>query len=531
MLEGSSMKKYWKWIVVGLMVLFISPAFSEQEPPKSVRYSEYGATGNGVTDDFDAICKTHAAANKAGWKVCADPGATYYIGVTNQTASIQTDTDWKDARFIIDDSKVDVENRNRPIFHISSQLPSVRITHVKTLRKNQEHLDLSLPHDSFVSVTDPKRKRYIRWGLNQNNGSPQTDVFVIDKNGHVDKNAPIIWDFDDIPFMTVYPIDAQTLTIQGGHFTTIANQAESRYTYYARNIRVSRSNVVIDGLVHTIKDELEHGAPYGGFLDIRECAHVTVQNCTLSGHKTYSTIGSANKPVSMGSYDISVNKAIHVTFRNCKQINDIHDTKRWGIFGSNFSKNITFDGVEFSRFDAHMGVVNATIKNSILGHQGINLIGSGVFFLENTKVHSPNFINLRSDYGSTFEGEIIIRNCEYIPRNGAKSDAILINGAYSGQHDFGYPCSMPKKITIDGLVIRDNNPTDNYQGPRIFAAFNNAYRSDAYVEKYPYALTEEVEIRNLNIQSGKPWILSNNPYLFRNVRVSEPTNKTQSISN
>ncbi|MDR1172167.1 MAG: hypothetical protein LBL24_06920 [Bacteroidales bacterium] len=486
---------------------------------KVIYYSEYGAVGDGVTDDFDAIIKAHAEANEAGLKVSADAGATYYIGGADKTALIQTDTDWGDARFIIDDTKV--ENRNVQIFKLSSKLPPIQVTTVKTLGKNQKKLDLSLPYRSFITVTDNTTKRYIRFGLNQDTGSSQTDAFVVDKKGKVDMKAPIIWDFNNISTMTAYPIDAKILTIRGGHFTTVANQDESRYTYYSRGIGVMRSNVVIDGVSHVITGELDHGAPYGGFLTISNCTGVTVQNCKLSGHKTYVTIGAANAPVSMGSYDISVGRSTNVTFKNCKQINDIHDTKLWGIFGSNYSKNITFDAVEFSRFDAHMGVVNATIKNSILGHQGINIIGSGVFLIENTKVCATNFINLRSDYGSTFEGEFIIKNCEYVPRNAAQSDAVLISGSYSGKHDFGYTCHMPRKITINGLVINDSNPVDNYRGPKIFAPFNNEYTSEAYEEKYPYVITREVEIRNMTVKSGKKYLISNNPFMFRNVRITE----------
>jgi hypothetical protein len=486
---------------------------------KVVFYSAYGAVGDGVTDDFDAIIKAHDAANEAGANVRADAGATYRIGGANKTARIQTDTDWGDAAFIIDDTNV--ENRNAHIFNVSSKLPSIRITTVKTLGKNQENLDLSLPYNSFIVVTDSTTKRYIRYGLNQNNGSDQTDAFVVDKNGKVDMNAPIIWDFNRITSMTAYPIDEKTLTVRGGRFTTVANQAESRYTYYSRGINVTRSNVAIDGIYHAITGELDHGAPYGSFIAISNCTGVTVQNSKLSGHKTYMTIGAANEPVSMGSYDLSVGRSTGVTFRNCSQVNDIHDTKLWGILGSNYSKNITFDAVEFSRFDAHMGVANATIRNSVLGHQGINIIGCGVFLLENTRVCGAYFINLRSDYGSTFDGEFIIRNCEYVPRNGALSDAVLINGSYSGQHDFGYTCYMPRKITIDGLVIDDSNPASGYRGPKIFAPFNNAYTGEEYVEAYPYVITEEIEIRNLTVKSGKPYLLSDNLFMFRNVRITE----------
>ena len=509
--------------IIAALVIFASvqPVWSETESKKVIYYKEYGAIGDGVTDDFDAIIKAHAAANEAGLPVKADAGATYYIGASTQTAQIQTDTNWGDAKFIIDDSKLAVENRQSNVFHVSSKLPSTRITTVTTFKKNQEKLDLSLPYDSFIVVTDNTTRRYIRFGPNQNSGEAQTDVFVVDKNGNVDMKAPIIWDFDNITRMTAYPIDPETLTVSGGHFTTIANQAESRYTYYARGIGITRSNVVIDGVSHAVTGELDHGAPYNGFIAISNCTDVTVQNCKLSGRMTYFTIGNAGTRVQMGSYDITVNRSTNVTFKNCSQLNCIFDTRLWGIFASNYSKNITLDSVSFSRFDAHMGVANATIKNSILGHRGMNIIGSGTLLIENTKVHGPNFMYLRDDYGSTWEGEIIIRNSEFIPRNGARSDTVLIGGRNTGQHDFGYTCYMPRKITIDGLVIHDTNPIDNYRGPRLFANFNPAFTSEEFVERYPYVITEEIEIQNLTIKSGKPLILSDNPFMFRNVRVTK----------
>jgi hypothetical protein len=116
----------------------------------------------------------------------------------------------------------------------------------------------------------------------------------------------------------------------------------------------------------------------------------------------------------MGSYDISVSRALNVSFVNCSQTNDINDSGYWGILGSNYCKNLVYDNCIFSRFDAHMGVANATIRNSTLGHQGINAIGSGTFTVENSTIYGWNLINLRSDYGSTWQGELLIRNCVFV---------------------------------------------------------------------------------------------------------------------
>ena len=482
-----------------------------------VHYSDFGAKGDGKTDDIDAIAAAHAFANQHGLLVKADDGATYYIGGKERTAVIQTDTDFGTAAFIIDDTEV--QNRNASIFMVSSSLRPFKLEGISSIKRNQEKIDVSLPGTCLVTVTNSHVKHYIRFGLNQNNGSPQTDIFVVDKNGNVEMDAPIIWDFDQITDITALPIDEKTLNITGGRFTTIANKAESKYTYYSRNVAIRRSNVLVIGMEHHITGEGEHGAPYGGFINIRDCSFVTVKNTILTGHLTYRTIGSAGEPVSMGTYDILVSRALNVSFVTCSQTNDINDRRYWGILGSNYCKNLLYDNCSFSRFDAHKGVANATIRNSTLGHMGINAIGSGTLIVENTTIRGRNLIKLRSDYGSTWQGEFIIRNCIFVASGGKAISATLIGGSYSGQHDFGYTCYMPERITIENLHIDDSNHPEDYQGPAIFSNFNPQMTDDSYQEKFPYVRTREVILRNVTTASGKALRISENPFMFKDVKI------------
>jgi hypothetical protein len=483
-----------------------------------VRYSDFGARGDGKTDDIDAIAAAHAFANQHGLSVKADEGATYYISGKNRTAVIRTDTDFGTAAFFIDDTEV--QNRNAHVFLVSSGLQSFKLEGISSLKRNQKKIGVSLPGTCLVTVTNSRVKRYIRFGPNQNNGSSQTDIFIADKDGHVDMDTPIIWDFDQITDITALPIDETTLTINGGRFTTIANSAESKYTYYSRGIAVRRSNVLVQGLEHRVTGEGEHGAPYGGFINVGDCAYVTVRNTILTGRKMYQTIGSAGVTVSMGTYDISLNRVFNVSFVNCSQTNDINDSRYWGIMGSNYCKNLVYDSCTFSRFDAHMGVANATIRNSTLGHQGINAIGSGTFTVEKSTIYGRNLINLRSDYGSTWQGELVIRNCTFVPAGGKPISASLIGGSYSGQHDFGYTCYMPERITIENLHIDDSKHPEEYRGPAIFANFNPKMTDDSFVEKFPYVRTREVILRNVTIASGKTLIISDNSFMFKDVKVN-----------
>ena len=334
-------------------------------------------------------------------------------------------------------------------------------------------------------------------------------------------SSPIIWDFVNISEISAIPIDKEKLSITGGRFVTIANQAPSKYTYYSRNISIKRSNVTVTNLKHYIEGEGKQGAPYRGFISISDCSNVIVKDCILTGHKTYRTIGAAGKPVSMGSYDISVTRSINVSFINCRQTNDINDNQYWGLFASNYSKNISFDNCIFSRFDAHMGVFNATIRNSTLGYMGINAIGFGKFLLENSTVRGRSLINLRSDYGSTWEGIFTIRNCVFVPSKRKSTTVSLFSGSNSGLHDFGYTCYMPKNIVIDRLHIDDSNQNEDYKSIAIFSDFNPKMINTDFQEQYPYVKTEKVILNNISISSQKQLVVSENQFMFKEVIIKK----------
>lgn len=470
-----------------------------------VTYEAFGAVGDGKTDDMEAIVKTHEYANTNSLSVFANETAAYYIGGANKTATIMTDTDWSTARFIIDDTNV--ENRSSWIFNIAPTQGSKSITDkISPLKIDATSIGVTLNEKSLVVLYDSNVKRYIRKGANQNSGSSQTDVILVEENGSIDPETPIIWDFDAVTNAVAYPIDTETLTVNGGRFTTLANNASSEYNYYTRGIQVRRSNTVIDRLYHDIKNEGKTGSPYSAFVSLSCCADVTVKNSTFTGHKKYKTIGSAGTSVTMGTYDIGGSTAVNAKFINCKQTNDITDTDFWGIAGTNYCKNLVYDGCAFSRYDAHQGVLNATIKNSVLGHHGIKLIGSGTALIENTTVLAEDFVDLRSDYGSTWNGDLIIRNCKFYPTGIASH---IIKAENSEDHNFGYTCYLPQKVDIDGLYV--HRIGINY----LFNKVNPNHKSDSYSTEYPVVPPQEITVNNYsNLLFGK-LAVSQNKAIFK----------------
>jgi len=481
-----------------------------------VTYEQFGAKGDGKHDDQSAIIAAHAAANEKGLPVKATDGKTYYIGKGKGVAVIKTDTDWGKAKFIIDD--VETEDYRKPVFKVASFEESFDAGSIEAPKKGQKRIALKLKQKSLVVIEDKDKMVYIRKGLNKNNGHGMKEALVVDENGKVEKGCDIIWDYDNITSVRVYPVDDRLLTIRGGEFTTIANQAESRYKYQSRGIMVLRSNVLIENVTHLVKGEMETGAPYHAFIEILRSSDVKVRNCVFTAHKTYSTIGSAKKPVSMGSYDINVNTSCNVSFENCSQTTDINDTAYWGVFTSNYSKGLSLKNCVFSRFDAHQGVFNVTLRNCVFGHQGVRMVGFGLLLIEDCVVNASCFVQLRADYGSSWDGKMVFRNCVWNAVNPKGKKLELISGYNSGTHDFGYECCFPDEILIENLAINDDSMAKNkeYKGPELFSDYR---RDPDAKDLIPFRIEGRTIIKNLSISSGKDLIISTNPKLFGKMEV------------
>lgn len=503
-------------IILCLLLLIAGTGYSKTAAENFVTYEAFGAVGDGVADDLPAICKAHAHANEHGLTVRSNPSATYHLGRQALTALIATDTDWSTSRFTVDDT--DVENHKKSIFEVRSLLKPEKLK-IDRLNRDQAQVNVRPQRDCFVMVENKNKRVYIRRGLNQNSGSPQHDCFILRKDGSI--ASPIDWEYAEITKVVARPIDEDTLTLRGGVFTTIANRMkqEKGYNYWSRNIKISRSNTVVEDLTHYVVGETSVGHPYSGFITVKECADITLRNCFASGHKTYSTIGSAGKPVSMGSYDYNMNNVVNLRMIGCR-MNHILDRTRWGVIGSNFCKNILLEDCVLSRMDVHQGVSGTyTVRRCTLGYMGLNAIGRGLLTVEDSTLHGRNLINFRSDYGSTWEGDLVIRNCRWIPGGGSMKALYMIGVSNDGTHDFGYPCFMPRRIVIDSLMIDDEHVPSNYTGIYFFA--NHDGKSPDVERPFPYQLTQRIAVRGLKTVRGKEPQVSPHPAVQKSVVVTK----------
>ncbi|MBO4909650.1 MAG: hypothetical protein J5476_10285, partial [Lachnospiraceae bacterium] len=335
-----------------------------------------------------------------------------------------------------------------------------------------------------------KTESYLRWGRNDQNidkPRPQAEVFVVDKDGKVDSRGPIQWPWKDICTIKYYPIDDDTLTVKGGTFTTIVNDQSVR-TYIRRGIVINRSNTIIEDVVHKHTGEekkfpanydhstgknASYGAPYEGFFRPEYCAYVTLKNCRFTDHYH----------VSAGTYDLDAEFVVGLTIDHCKCLpinmtgfqnvssnysdpTGIMDPLRWGTTGTNYCKDIkVINHSVISRLDAHKGAYGFTVKDSTLGQRGVAAIGFGDLVIENSRILSENFISLRQDFGSFWDGKIYIKNCTWRVDNPSRG---LIRIAYDPTFDVGYEpmydqkgnrcySTLPSNVYIDGLTIDATN--------------------------------------------------------------------------
>ncbi len=476
-----------------------------------VTYEAFGAVGDGVADDLPAICKAHEHANKQRLPVRSNPAATYHLGRRALTAIIRTSTDWGASKFIIDDSH-GVDDHKQALFVVRSSLKPVPLK-IDRLARGQKQLDLRPPSDCLVLVENKNRRIFIRRGLNQNSGNTQREVFILRKDGSI--VGDIERDYDVITRVTAQPIDPEPLFLRGGDFTRIANRMHQKegYNYWSRSIEVCRSNTEVDGVKLRITGETEVGRPYHGFLSIQDCANITLRNCMIAGHKTYQTIGSAGKPVSMGSYGYVASDVVNFRMLHCR-MDDIHDKSRWGVIATNFMKNILLEDCMLSRMDVHLGVSGSFImRRSTLGHAGFNAVGSGQLIVEDCTFHGANLIRFREDYGSTWDGDVLVRNCRWIPPS---RNAVMFGTNNDGTHDFGFPCVMPRVIRIEGLFVDDSKYTEKHDG---VVFFNDPIAGSSPERPFPYRLTERLEVSDLKTASGLPPRVSTNPEVAKAIKV------------
>ncbi len=433
---------------------------------RDVFYKDFGAVGDGVTDSYEAIKKTHDYANENGHTVVAEEGAAYYIGPIPETVTIKTNVDFKDATFIIDDREIASldDAKSVSIFTVSPSLVGksfdsdspeiIAINEAGGLTADTDKIELGLGFPALLMIKNSNHKDYIRYGSHENFGEDQSEVVLVDEYGNLSSDTPILFSCSEIISIRAIRADEEPITVKGGSFITRANQAESDFKYYERNIVIARSNTTIDGVTYKITDEREgrrEGDPYHAFLKISNANNLLIKNCFLTAHKTYYFASSDGYEVEMNSETINTSDSNSVTLKNCRQLNFFDATGTSPLKGyskvmsSSRSKNLICEDSALSCFDAGKGVYNARIINSSIAD--LRITGNGNLTVEGSHIYNNLLISLCEDYGSTRHGNVTVRN---VTLHNTKLPVALMYSLWYN-HDFGYQTCMPETIIIDNF--------------------------------------------------------------------------------
>ena len=460
-----------------------SASFTKTKNVRDIYYSEFGAKGDGTTDDFFAIKECHDYANKWGHNVHADgPDKVYYIGnylegQSNSTvvsAIIQTNTNWHGCTFIFDDMVVPANSAcyNSPIFHVKPNVKEKTYSQSKSpitsLMKSATNVGWAPGKDCMILLENSDIRHFIRYGNNADNGQAQQEIILVHADGTIDPSTPLHWDYEKITSLTVYDINDTPITITGGDNNVRAtvitkfNNAKSKYTYFWRNILVERSNVILQNLDHVVEGEIAEkdggtGAPYKGFIRANKCNNVLIQSVMIHKLKGYHL--ETDPSNSMGSYEMGSSYSNNVTWKNMTQ-NEFYNAdgsvSGQGLMGTGYCKNMSLIDCHLHSFDAHQGIYNVTLKNCIFEH--INFIGDGTIYLEDVTVYvdpKKYAINLRQDYGSWWRGDIIIKNftIKYDPVKTNTTKSIYLINSIWNNHDYGHICYMPQNIYMENVNV------------------------------------------------------------------------------
>jgi hypothetical protein len=457
---------------------------------KFVVYEDFGAVGDGVTDDFHALRAAHAYANENGLPVKGTPGKKYLLHNNSENGTacsiiVRTDTDWQGAELIIDDSDIppwdEQERFGKQMIIVESDYAETVIADRETLSRLEgigigtKRIDLALGYPALLILLNKEHRVFRRYGKaygGQMLGAYQSELIVVDGEGNVDESTPFMFDYNDLSMITVIRTDVKPITVGNGIVTTVAcrtgltrmvDGVEKYYErYYARGLYVHRSHTTVKNVEHRIVGEftLEEQAkgliapPYSGFFYGGEADEITFKDCILQGRRYYHV---------QGSYDFGGRMVNKIRLINCHQSNFYLKNENgetvtsmaiskltgwricWGIGGTNYCKNMEYIGCTLSRFDAHAGLINGKIIDTTINF--IALTGKGDMEIRGTKLVNiggassvdRNFVYLRDDYGSMWQGTITLKDCEI---NTSVDYIDLFNFTFRN-HDFGYVCHFP----------------------------------------------------------------------------------------
>lgn len=444
----------------------------------------FGAVGDGVTDDGPALKETHEFANLTGLNVVYPSDKQFYVSEV-ENIEIKTNVDFSNCRIIINENPSTADTKV-PLFLVTGdetiQFENDATTSgiaVKLQKANPEVLtELANGKNRYVEVYDDNELIFSRKGY-ETGPEAKRDIFVIDGKGNI--LSELTHDYQTVTRIVVKTIQ-ERIQIKNGRFKGVNGLTEGPGRYVWRNLTIERSNVMVENIQHTA-DDWKGKKNSIGFIYTRNCSGIDVKNCQLQVLK------------STGSYSIANYMTLDITLDNLQA--QSKDSDSWGAHVSYFAKNLSVLNSKINRIDSHGPIHNLTIIKSEIGSKGVTVTGFGKLTIKDSIFLSDAVVNLREDFGSFWNGNILIENIEHFP---ATNYPKLFNIFPSVDFDFGIKPYFGKDfVRVSNYTIHDHDAT----ATPILMRINGEYSASVIKARDWFYLSQEFSFSNIKCTSGR----------------------------
>lgn len=427
----------------------------------SVHYKLFGAKGDGVYDDGEAILQAHQYANQHQLPV-HNPTGEFWIKST-RNIPVETNVNWGETVFYIDEKL----SGKQPVFHIKSRHASVEVpagstehsAMVQKVRPGVQVIkELNRFENHLIHLYDDQDRIAFRAGESYNSkGRAREELIYVSQGGRV--LGDIAWTFKPTVAITAYPAETSFLEMEGGIFYLSGESSVEYPLGYTHNgILVTRSRTRIRrqwvGIQPGHRDDSM--VPQSGFYYFTKVYDVQLEDIRLNPREKNRP--GEDRDVPHGTYGIGGNRVLEFSMiRVVAEGTGIH----WGIMGTNMMKNVSLDHCRINRIDVHFHLWNLTIRNTEIGQRGITVTGGGRLFIENTVCHQNYFINFRNDYGAKWDGDVHLSHCTLRPIGKGR---VVVFEFSASDFEYGYPIGIAHGININQMVIDYRTVPDNDRG-------------------------------------------------------------------
>lgn len=442
-----------------------------------ITYEDFGAIGDGITNDGLAIRMAHNKANELKQKIFCPQNKTYLID-NEEDIEIKNSVDWNNCKI-----KIKNGNKTKGTFKISSYIEPTILNNISTTinRFTKKITELNGYGNAFIIIKNDNNKVYIREGVNKNQGTEQFDMNIINNNGEL--LYPVMWDFEEVTSITIYPL-LETITIENCNIDVYPDNLTD-YVYTSRGIDCCRNNVIINNINEKVINDSNKTRPCNGFIYIKNCANIEIKNTTLQPRLTIF-----DKNIPFGTYSIGNIFVINLTFDNVNSFT--FDNNYWGCHGGNATRNLIVKNSRLSRIDSHIGTYNITIENSVIGNGGCTIGGFGDLIIKNVEVFKPILVEFRGDYGGSWNGDIFIENIKHYNGNRILYSKNNMTWNYNiGEHYLG-----KNKIIINNYSFINEDVEENIK------ALDTYVIGDENLEQHKLFLAKEIEFKNIHVNNG-----------------------------